>query len=92
MFLKNICLYFLQYHKNQQGIRDAVITTARPLTPEHRKEIFGFISRKFKRALDFHEKVDPDIIGGFVLQIEDQRINASLQYQLAKIKRKLINT
>ena len=90
IYLKNICHYFLYYHKSKQGIKEAVITTAQPLTPKHRREIFDFISHKFNMAIDLNEKINPDIIGGFILQIEDQRINASLQYQLSKVKRELI--
>jgi len=92
MYLKSICLYFLHYYKILLGIKEAVITTAKPLARQHRDEIFDFISRKFKVTIELSEKVNPDIIGGFILQIEDQRINASLRNQLNKIKRELIHT
>ncbi len=91
-FLKNICHYYQYYYKNMLGIKEAIITTSIPLTPKHRDEIFKFISRKFKVNLELNEKVDSDIIGGFILKIEDQQINASIYHQLNKIKRELIHT
>ena len=92
MFLKSICHYYLHYYKKIIGLKEATIVTAIPLKPEHRKEIFEFITRKLKLKLELSEKVNTDIIGGFILQIEDQQINASLQHQLNKIKRELIHT
>ncbi|MBA7540189.1 ATP synthase subunit delta [subsurface metagenome] len=92
MYLRNICLHFIQYHKHNQGISEASITTACPLSSLYKKEIFDFISKKFKLKIELKEKVDPSIIGGFILRIEDQQINASLNTQLNKIKRELINS
>ena len=90
--LKNICHYYLRYYKSSQGLQEAFITTAKPLSAANREEIFNFITRKLKVNIEMHEKVDSGIIGGFVLQIQDQQINASLHHQLNKIKRELIHT
>ncbi|MBN1949666.1 MAG: ATP synthase F1 subunit delta [Bacteroidales bacterium] len=92
MYLKDICIYFLSYYKKNKGIYDALITTAIPLTETHRKEIYAVIHKKFKVNIDLKEKVDPSIIGGFILRIDDQQINASLSAQLNKIKRELIHS
>lgn len=91
-YLKNICLYTIHLHKQKMGIQDAVITTATDISTAHRKEIFEYITRKFKVNIDLKEKTDPEIIGGFILRIEDKQINASLQSQLMKLKRELINS
>ena len=37
----------------------------------------------------FTSKVDPDLIGGFVLEVDDRQLNASAKSQLEKIRRKL---
>ena len=89
--LLNICHYFNSYYRKKIGIKEASITTATPLSKSHKKEIFDFITRKFKVKINLSEQIDPSIIGGFVLRIEDQQINASLGAQLKKIKRELIN-
>lgn len=91
-YLKGICQYAIHLHKQTLGIQDAVFTTASEISSEHKKEIFDFITRKFKINIELQEKTDPDIIGGFILRIEDQQINASIHSQLMKIKRELINS
>ncbi len=92
MYLFNICHYFISYYKEKRGIKEATITTANPLSTAHRKEVLDFITKKFKIKIELKEQVNPAIIGGFVLRIEDQQINASLGAQLNKIKRELINS
>lgn len=91
-YLKRICLYTIQLHKKELGIQDAVITTAGKISSETKKELNDFITRKFKVNIELLEKTDPDMIGGFILRIEDQQINASIQSQLMKIKRELIHS
>ena len=92
ILLRDMCIYFNSYYKENQGIKEAIITTAIPLSKKHRDDIYKFISKKFKVNIELSEKVDPEIIGGFVLRIEDKQINASLQSQLNKIKRELIHS
>jgi F-type H+-transporting ATPase subunit delta len=41
--------------------------------------------------IELEEKVNPSIIGGFILRIEDQQIDASIQSQLRKIQRELVH-
>ncbi len=92
MYLLNICHYFISYYKEKQEIKEAAITTAKALSISHRKEILDFITKKFKIQVELQELVNPAIIGGFILRIEDRQINASLGAQLNKIKRELINS
>ena len=50
------------------------------------------MTRHFSARIELREQVDPSIIGGFVLRVEDQQINASIAAQLNKIKRELVNS
>ncbi len=90
--LPDVCRNFIQQYKNKSGVQEAVIITAQALTEDNRKEINDFIINQFKINIELSEKVDQKIIGGFILRIEDQQINASIQSQLNKIKRELINS
>lgn len=91
IYLKSVCIHFIRHYKQKSGIVEAVLTTAQSLTKDHRDEILKIISKKFKIEIDMTEQTDPSIIGGFILRIGDRQINASLQSQLNKIKRELIN-
>lgn len=90
-FLPNMCREFLQIYKEKQGIKEAVITTAQPLEKAFSEEIHKFLTKKFKLKLEITEKVNPDLIGGFRLRIDDQQVDATILSQLRKIKTELIN-
>jgi F-type H+-transporting ATPase subunit delta len=74
------------------GIQEGSIITAIALDEKYKEKINELIRKKFKIEIDLEEKVDPSIIGGFVLRIEDQQIDASISSQLKKIKTHLINS
>jgi F-type H+-transporting ATPase subunit delta len=91
-YLPGICRYFLDLIKAEQGIRDAELVTASPLDEKLRQSIIRLITRKFNSKVDLHEKVDGSIIGGFVLRVGDQKIDASISSKLEKIRNELINS
>jgi F-type H+-transporting ATPase subunit delta len=91
-FLADICRNFISEYKQKLGIKEASITTATALGKEYKEQIYNYITSKFNIKIDLSEKVDPAIIGGFILRIEDEQVNASIQSQLNKIKRELINS
>ena len=37
--------------------------------------------------IDFKTEVNPDLIGGFIVQVEDQRLDASIATQLRTIRK-----
>jgi F-type H+-transporting ATPase subunit delta len=91
-YLSQICQNYIDEYKSKLGIKEANIFTANTLSEEYRKQILEFISKKLKLNIELKSIVDPSMIGGFVLRIEDQQINASIKSQLKKIKRELINS
>lgn len=91
-FLFQICQYYIEEYKTKLGIKEAEIFTSTPLKEEYIKQIHEFISKKLKLNIELKSTVDPSMIGGFILRIEDQQINASIKSQLRKIKRELINS
>ena len=91
-YLEGICRYFLDLIKAEQGIRDAEIVTASPLDEKLRQSVIRLITKKFDSKVDLHEKVDGSIIGGYILRVGDQQIDASISSKLEKIKNELINS
>jgi F-type H+-transporting ATPase subunit delta len=90
--LADICRNFAQQYKQKLGIKEAVITTAQSLSSDQKAQIINYINNIFKLKIELTEKQNPSIIGGFVLRVEDQQIDASISTQLKKIKRELINS
>ncbi|HEY3430251.1 MAG TPA: ATP synthase F1 subunit delta [Cyclobacteriaceae bacterium] len=73
-------------HKN---IGAASITSAVPLDSKLRAEIEQIVKKlSDKKQVEIEEKVDADMIGGFVLNIGDRQIDASIKNKLKALKLK----
>lgn len=91
-FLPEIVVAFVRLYQEYKGIQTVKLTTAQPVSDEIR----GAIVKQVKTAGDFRhieleEKIDEDIIGGFVLQIGDKLIDASVAYDLKQVARQFEN-
>ena len=73
-----------------KGITESVLTTAVKVDPEIRKQITDLISEVFKTRVELEEVIDKEIIGGFILKVEDNYIDASIRNKLRKIKKELL--
>ena len=84
--------YFIHETKKYKGITESVLTTAVKVDARVKKQITDLISDVFKTKVELKEIVDPEIIGGFILQIDDNYIDASIRNKLRKIKKELIGS
>jgi ATP synthase, F1 delta subunit len=91
-FLPAIARVFIHETKKYKGITESVLTTAVKVDDNVRKQITDLISEVFKTKVELKESIDPEIIGGFILQIDDNYIDASIKNKLRKIKKELIGS
>jgi F-type H+-transporting ATPase subunit delta len=90
--LAGMCRYFLDLLKSDQGIRSAELVTTIAPDEKLRQQIIRLISRKYACQVELQEKVDKAIVGGFILRVDDQQIDASISSKLKRIKTELINS
>jgi F-type H+-transporting ATPase subunit delta len=90
-YLLGISRYFLSLLKADRGISPAELVTAVPLNDKLRQAILHFITKRFCTEVELQEVVDKDLIGGFILRIGDQQLDASISSKLARIKTALMN-
>ena len=91
-FIPAIARNFIHETKKFKGITETVLTTAVKVDDNVKKQITDLISGIFKTTVELKETIDPEIIGGFILQIDDNYINASIKNKLRKIKKELIGS
>jgi F-type H+-transporting ATPase subunit delta len=91
-FLPEIVVAFIDQYKHQKGIHTIKLTTAVPVTEEVKKQLISQIQKQTSLSnIDLKATVDEDIIGGFVLEIGDTLVDASILYDLNKIKSQFMN-
>jgi F-type H+-transporting ATPase subunit delta len=85
--LPGIAKEFHTAYNLYKGIGKAYITTAIPLDAELRTEFEEIVKRISKRKeVELTARVDANMIGGFVLNIGDRQIDASLKNKLKALR------
>jgi F-type H+-transporting ATPase subunit delta len=79
-------------YRQEEGIKTAVLTSAKPLNESIIFQIRKNLENEFNSKVELSQKVNSELIGGFVLRVEDKQYDASISTQLKKIKEKLLNT
>jgi F-type H+-transporting ATPase subunit delta len=74
-----------QYNVIKHIIR-AYVTSATPLSEENKKKIVAELEAATKGSIELHTKVDPKLIGGFVLTVGDMQVDTSISASLNKLK------
>lgn len=83
---------FIAAYKEHKNIQTVKLTTATPVSDETRKAIVEQVKKTAGfQNIELEEKVNPDIIGGFVLQVGDKLVDASIAYDLKAIAKQFEN-
>lgn len=87
-YVKFILRSFVDLYRKKNGIVEVCLTMAFP-SPGLEEKLRQTLASTIGGTILFTSKVDPDLIGGFVLEVDDRMLNASAKSQLEKIRRKL---
>ena len=68
------------------------LTTARELTDAETKAILKQIEDAAGRKVEATQKVDPDLVGGIVLQAGSLRVDASVRGRLERLRNELVRS
>lgn len=91
-FLPEIIPAFIAAYKEHKGIKTIHLSTAIPASDAVKNAILEQVKKTTGyNQVEMEEKVNPDLIGGFVLQIGDQLVDASVAYDLRAIAKQFEN-
>ncbi len=84
--LNSVLERFLELYREQRNIALATVTSATPLNDDQQGEILKTVqSVAGTDNLELDLKVDPDLIGGFVINVGSKVIDASLAGQVRRL-------
>jgi len=89
-YLPGMARMYIDLFKREKGLKQASLITAITIDKEIRRDMVGMIKKAYHTEIEMKEEIDKQIIGGFVLQVEDQLLDASVTGQLRKIKKILM--
>jgi F-type H+-transporting ATPase subunit delta len=73
----------------EEGELSVELTTAYELSDEEARAIVGQIEQRSGRKVEANRTVDPELIGGMVLQVGSRRVDASIRGRIEQLGRDL---
>ena len=90
--LLDICRNFNDVVRRDKNIISGSFVTAAEISPEIERTVKKIAEDYFKSEVELNSEIDKDIIGGYILRVGDNQLDASVSSKLIKIKRELIIT
>ena len=84
-FLQFMAASYVTLYRKQKNLIRGKLTTAVPVSAETERNMKQMVERKTKGEVDFQTEVNPDIIGGFILEYDTYRMDASVRAKLNTI-------
>jgi F-type H+-transporting ATPase subunit delta len=80
-------LEFVNNYNTRKNIVKATVSSASPLSEKNKRELENLVKNVTKGEVILETKVDPDLIGGYVLKVGDRQFDASISNSLKKLKK-----
>ncbi|MFY7734722.1 MAG: ATP synthase F1 subunit delta [Bacteroidia bacterium] len=92
MIFTSICDAVIAQYNEINKIATASVKTAVEASAEIQAEIKNFLQQQSGKNVELKMHVDPSLIGGVMIQMEDRLYDASISGSLRKAKQQLLNT
>ena len=87
--IRLIALQYQEMYRKENKILRADVTTAAPPDDKTLDRLREFVRQNFQCEVELHVQVDPTLIGGFILDIEHERMDVSIAGRLKQLKEEL---
>jgi len=67
------------------------VTTAVPLDEDEQAQVRERVAALIGKQVEMRLRVDPDIIGGIVVRVEDNLIDGSVRTQLHQLRQRMVS-
>lgn len=91
-YIPSIAKQFDEQYKAKNNIITAVVTSSNELDSDSKKRVLNIIKESESNTnVELIEKINPSIVGGFILSIGDKQIDQSVKRKLSDLKKNLAN-
>ena len=77
---------YAECYNQDHRVLDAMVTTARPLDDTQRARMIEKLRRMSGKEVALRETVDPDVMGGVLLQMDGKRYDNTVRHRLEAIR------
>lgn len=83
-----IFLKYFDIYREEKNILSGKLITASEVASKTEKKLIGFLESVTNGTLEMERQINPSIIGGFILEVNHQRWDASVSGQLKMLRNK----
>lgn len=87
LFLDAMSLEFIELYKEHHNIQTVYLTTSHKLSEELKTLIKTKISSEIDSKIDLIENMDSNLIGGFIIKVQDKIFDSSFKGGIGKLKK-----
>lgn len=89
-FLHEIALKLIDLYRKQKNIHYGKLTTATAVNAATEKKLMSLVAETTGGTIEMDKIVDPEILGGFLFEVDFVRWDASVSGQLRRIRKEYI--
>ena len=91
-FMRAIAMAFMKQYRELNGIAKVEVVTATALGDDEIKAILDVVKEQLGgKTIELTKSVNPDLIGGFTVDVDSRVLDASVKSQLEKLRLKLLS-
>lgn len=85
-------LAYRQIYRNENNISQVEVVTAAKLGDDELNKICNLVQESYKgKTLEFTYTINPDIIGGFIINVDSIRMDASISNEIEQLRLNLLS-
>jgi ATP synthase, F1 delta subunit len=88
-YIRPVALMYENVYKKAKGMVVMKLVTTEPVSSDVKNKLVDLI-RKDHNQVEFATETDTDLIGGFILEIEDLRLDTSVRNMLNQLRLELV--
>mgnify|MGYP001291051194 CR=1 FL=1 len=85
--IDSIAQQYVEIYKDYKNITDAQLSTAVEIDKAIKDKLIELLKEQTKGEIELETSVDEDLIGGFVLDYDNKKYDASIRKQIKKLQR-----
>ena len=85
IYIESIAEQFIKLYKEHKNIKTVHLQTAIEIDEKIRKSIIKILEEETKSEIELIEDVKKELIGGFILNVDDSQFDASIRNKISKL-------
>ncbi|MCM1153483.1 MAG: F0F1 ATP synthase subunit delta [Muribaculum sp.] len=92
-YAQRMAYAYRDIYRKINKISQVKVTTAAPMEQKEIDRMLDLVKKSFPDStLESSSEVDPDLIGGFVIDVDDSRMDASISNEIEQLRLKLLSS